>query len=179
MNPLALSWPIASPGDRRVPAPSSSAPLEILLVEDSPGDAELMVEALGESDLSIRVTVIDNGEDALLYLRHQGTHRTASRPDLLLLDLHLPRKNGHEVLAEIKQDRNLRAIPVVIMTSFDSEEAICKAYDLRANCCVRKPSNLEQYALTVQKIETFWLCQVRLPRKPTDERGPSRHYSEM
>jgi len=162
-----------------VPEPSSSAPIEVLLVEDSPGDAELMVEALGESALSIRVTVIDNGEDALLYLRRQGVHRSARLPDLLLLDLHLPRKNGFEVLAEIKQDSDLRLMPVVIMTSFDREESIRDAYDLHANCCVRKPSNLEQYARTVKRIEIFWLHQVRLPRKPTDEQGPSRPYSEI
>jgi len=162
-----------------VPAQSSRVPIEILLVEDSPGDAELMVEALNESNLSIRVTLIDNGEDALLYLHREGIHRSAIRPDLLLLDLHLPRKNGHEVLADIKQDDDLRMIPVVIMTSFDSEEAIREAYDLHANCCVRKPANLEQYALTVKKIENFWLHQVRLPKKPRDEQGPSGPYSEI
>jgi len=147
-----------------VPAQPFRVPIEVLLVEDSPGDAELMVEALAESDLPIRVTVIENGEDALLYLRRQGDRRPARRPDLLLLDLHLPRKNGHEVLAEIKHDDDLRTMPVVVLTSFDSDEAIRDAYDLRANCCVRKPSNLEQYALTVRKIETFWLYQVRLPQ---------------
>jgi len=147
-----------------VPAQPFRVPIEVLLVEDSPGDAELMVEALAESNLPMRVTVIENGEDALLYLRRQGDRRPARRPDLLLLDLHLPRMNGHEVLAEIKHDDDLRTIPVIVLTSFDSDEAIRDAYDLRANCCVRKPSNLEQYALTVRKIESFWLCQVRLPQ---------------
>jgi len=178
MMPLALPRPIASPGDRRVPVPSAPVPIEILLVEDSPSDAELMVEALAESALALRVTVIEDGEGALDYLYQPGPRLTAPLPDLILLDLHLPRKNGHEVLGEIKQDRELRIIPVVIMTSFDSEEAICKAYDLRANCCVRKPSNLEQYALTVKKIETFWLQQVRLRKRPGDEQGPHRPYSE-
>jgi len=162
-----------------MPGSTDQAPIKILLVEDSPDDAYLMVEALQESNLNLRIIVVEDGEAAMDYLRRNGAYAAVPRPDLILLDLHLPRKNGHEVLAEIKQDRDLRTIPVVIMTSFDSEEAICKAYDLRANCCVRKPSNLEQYALTVQKIETFWLCQVRLPRKPTDEPGPSRHFSEI
>jgi CheY-like chemotaxis protein len=162
-----------------VSVPFSSVPIEILLVEDSPSDAELMVEALTESTLALRVTVIDDGEDAIDYLFHQCPLRAAPRPDLILLDLHLPRKNGYEVLGEIKEDRELRTIPVVIMTSSDSEDAICKAYELRANCCVRKPSNLAQYAAAVKKIETFWLQQVRLRRRPEDQKGPSpRHFPE-
>jgi two-component system, chemotaxis family, response regulator Rcp1 len=142
-----------------------SRPVEILLVEDSAGDAELMVEALGESDLPLRVTVIEDGEEAVQYLRRKGAHRAAPRPDLILLDLHLPRKNGHEVLADIKQDESLRLIPVVLLTSFDTEEAIREAYDRHVNCCVRKPSDLDQFALTVKKIETFWLQMARLPRE--------------
>ncbi len=160
-----------------MPDPPSRVPIEVLLVEDSPSDAELMVEALAESTLPLHVTVIDNGEDALLYLQRQEPYRSARRPDLLLLDLHLPRKNGFEVLAEIKQDAALRRMPVVIMTSFDNEESVRTVYDLHANCCVRKPSNLDQYARTVKKIETFWLHQVRLPPRPTEE-GPNRPYSE-
>jgi len=131
-------------------------PVEILLVEDSPDDADLMVEALDEGDLPVRVTVVEDGEVAVQYLRRQGPYADAVRPHLILLDLHLPRKSGHEVLAEIKQDADLRVIPVVIMTSCDSEDAIQYAYDLHANCCVRKPVDLEQFGLTVQKIERFW-----------------------
>jgi CheY-like chemotaxis protein len=137
--------------------------VEILLVEDSAGDAELMVEALGESDLTVRVTVVEDGEEAIQYLRRQGPHRGASRPDLILLDLHLPRKNGHEVLADIKKDESLRLIPVVLLTAFDGDEALRDAYDLHANCCVRKPSDLDQFARAVKTIETFWLRQARRP----------------
>jgi len=144
----------------------SRPPIHILLVEDSAGDAELMVEALGESDLALRVTVVEDGEEAVQYLRRQGTHRTAARPDLILLDLHLPRKNGHEVLADIKQDESLRLIPDVLLTSFDTDEAIREAYDRHMNYCVRKPSDLDQFALAVKKIETFWLHRARLPREP-------------
>jgi CheY-like chemotaxis protein len=169
MLSVSLPWQTATLGDRRVPAPRHEVSLEVLLVEDSPSDAELMVEALREGALALRITVIEDGEAALEYLYRRGPHQSAPRPDLVLLDLHLPRKNGHEVLADIKQNRDLRTIPVVIMTSFDTEEAICKAYDLHANCCVRKPSNLDQYALTVKKIETFWLHHVRLPRRPDKE----------
>jgi CheY-like chemotaxis protein len=141
-------------------------PIDVLLVEDSAGDAELMVEALeSESALSPRVTVVEDGEEAIAYLRRQGRHADAPRPDLILLDLHLPRKNGHEVLADVKQDESLRLIPVVLMTSFDGEEAIREAYDRHANCCVRKPSDLDQFAQVVRKIETFWLQMARLHRE--------------
>jgi two-component system, chemotaxis family, response regulator Rcp1 len=146
-------------------ARSSRPPVEILLVEDSPGDAELMVEALQESDLNVRVTGVEDGVEAVRYLRRQGDYRDAPRPDLILLDLHLPRMNGHEVLADIKQDETLRLIPVVLMTAFDTEEAITEAYDRHANCCVRKPSDLDQFAQTVKKIETFWLRMARRPRE--------------
>jgi two-component system response regulator len=142
-----------------------SRPVDILLVEDSAGDAELMVEALGESDLAPRVTVVEDGEEAVQYLHRRGTHRGAPRPDLILLDLHLPRKNGHEVLADIKTDKSLRMIPVVLLTSFDTEEAIREAYDRHVNCCVKKPSDLDQFALAVKKIETFWLQMARLHRE--------------
>jgi len=134
----------------------SRSPVEILLVEDSPNDAELMMEALQEGALAVNVTIVEDGEEAIKYLRRQEHHGNASRPNLILLDLHLPRKNGHEVLEEIKQDAHLRLIPVVIMTSFDSEDAIQQAYDLHANCCVRKPVDLDQFDLTVKKIERFW-----------------------
>jgi two-component system, chemotaxis family, response regulator Rcp1 len=141
-------------------------PIDVLLVEDSAGDAELMVEALlSESALSPRVTVIEDGEEAIAYLRRQGRHANAVRPDLILLDLHLPRKNGHEVLADVKQDESLRLIPVILLTSFDSEEAIREAYDRHVNCCVRKPSDLDQFSLAVKKIETFWLQMARLHRE--------------
>jgi two-component system, chemotaxis family, response regulator Rcp1 len=144
----------------------SRLPVDILLVEDSPNDAELMVEALAEGDLPLRVTVVDDGEKAIDYLHKRGAHRGATRPDLILLDLHLPRKNGHEVLADIKQDESLRLIPVVLLTAFDTDEAIREAYDRHVNCCVRKPSDLDQFAQAVKKIETFWLQMARLHRQP-------------
>lgn len=140
-----------------MPAPGSSAPVELLLVEDSPDDADLMREALDESAFRVRVTVVEDGEDALRYLRRLPPFGDAPRPDLVLLDLHLPRLSGHEVLAEIKEDEGLRRIPVVVLTSADSELAFLSAYELHANCCVRKPADLEQFALTVKKIEHFWL----------------------
>jgi len=130
--------------------------IDILLVEDSPDDADLMVEALKEGDLDSRVTVVDDGVDAIAYLRRQGVFAAAPAPDLILLDLHLPRMNGHEVLAEIKQDAALLRIPVVVMTSSDSEQALLDAYDLHANCCVLKPRDQHQFAQTVKKIEHFW-----------------------
>jgi CheY-like chemotaxis protein len=142
-------------------AQPSRAPVEILLVEDSPSDAELMVEALGEGDLPVRVTVVGDGEEAVDYLRRRGAYPTAPRPDLVLLDLNLPRRNGHEVLADIKQDEALRRIPVVLLTAFDSEEAVRDAYDLHVNCCVRKPSDLDQFTQAVKKIEAFWLHVAR------------------
>jgi chemotaxis family two-component system response regulator Rcp1 len=166
MSPPSLTWPDARTGDSRMPA-RPSRPVDILLVEDSAGDAELMIEALlGESDLvNPRVTVVRDGEQAIDYLRRRGEHRAAARPDLILLDLHLPRKNGHEVLADIKQDESLRLIPVILLTSFDTEEAIREAYDRHVNCCVRKPSDLDQFSLAVKKIETFWLQMARLHRE--------------
>jgi two-component system, chemotaxis family, response regulator Rcp1 len=166
MSPSSLTWPIASAGVSHVPT-RPPRPLDVLLVEDSAGDAELMVEALlSESALSPRVTVVEDGEEAIAYLRRQGRHADAPRPDLILLDLHLPRKNGHEVLADVKQDESLRLIPVILLTSFDTEEAIREAYDRHVNCCVRKPSDLDQFSLAVKKIETFWLQMARLHRQP-------------
>jgi two-component system, chemotaxis family, response regulator Rcp1 len=138
-----------------MPTAKEMAAVEILLVEDSADDADLMIEALKEGRLGSRITVMDNGEDALAYLRRADSE--APVPDLILLDLFLPRMNGYEVLAAIKQDLVLRRIPIVIMTSSDNEDAILSAYDLHANCCVCKPADQEQFALAVRKIEQFWL----------------------
>jgi CheY-like chemotaxis protein len=141
--------------------PSPSTPVEILLVEDSPDDADLMAEALRESALAPRLTIVEDGEDAMDYLRRQGAYAAVPRPDLILLDLKLPRKNGHEVLEELKTDPDLRRIPVVVLTSFDTDQAIGGAYDLHANCCVRKPGDQEEFARAVKKIEQFWLRMAR------------------
>jgi chemotaxis family two-component system response regulator Rcp1 len=165
MSPPPTTWPLAALGDRSMSV-RPTRPIDILLVEDSAGDAELMVEALAECHLAPRVTVVEDGEQAVQYLRRQGKHAAAPRPDLILLDLHLPRKNGHEVLADIKQDESLRLIPVILLTAFDTEEAIREAYDRHVNCCVKKPSDLDQFALAVKKIENFWLQIARLSRRP-------------
>jgi len=139
-----------------MPAPIRKPSVQVLLVEDSRNDADLMVEELGKSTLSVRIAVVEDGEEAIDYLRRQGRHAGAARPDMILLDLHLPRKNGHEVLAEIKEDDELRLIPVILMTSAASDEPIRIAYDLHANCCVRKPADLDEFAVAVQKSEHFW-----------------------
>jgi len=137
--------------------PSNSDPIRILLVEDSPDDADLMIEALKEGRLDVRIDLVEDGESALAYLHREEPFKEVLRPDLVLLDLHLPRKNGFEVLADLKQTPELRRIPVVILTSSDSEQAFIDAYNLHANCCVSKPADQDEYALVVKKIETFWL----------------------
>lgn len=138
-------------------------PIEILMVEDNPGDVRLTVEALKETKLNNNLSVVKNGVEALAYLRREGDYADAARPDLILLDLNLPKKDGREVLKEIKQDRDLGRIPVVILTTSQAEEDILKTYDLHANCYISKPVNLEQFTQVVQSIEFFWLTIVKLP----------------
>ena len=138
-------------------------PVEILLVEDNPGDVRLTIEALKEGRLRSHVTVASDGEEALAVLRREGRHALAARPDLILLDLNLPRKSGREVLAEVKQDPDLRRIPVVIMTSSDDEKDILAAYNLYVNCYVTKPVDLDQFITVVRSIENFWFTIVKLP----------------
>jgi two-component system response regulator len=140
-----------------MPTERETAVVEILIVEDSQDDADLMTDALRDGAWKPHITLVDNGEDAVNFLHRQGEFRNAPVPDLILLDLSLPRMNGHEVLAAIKTDARLRRIPIVIMTSNGDEEAIRRAYDLYANCCVTKPADQEQFALAVKKIEHFWL----------------------
>jgi CheY-like chemotaxis protein len=137
-------------------SPRALSLVQVLLVEDSVDDADLMTAALLEGDLAVRVSRVEDGEEAMRFLRRQGTYLTVPRPDLILLDLHLPCKHGSEVLAEVKQDPDLRRIPVIIMTSSDDERDVACAYDGHANCYVLKPSNQEQFAQTVKKIERFW-----------------------
>lgn len=138
-------------------------PVDILLVEDNPGDVRLTKELLKDSKIHNNLTVIDNGEDALLYLRREAKYRNATHPDLILLDLNLPRKNGSEVLASIKNDPQLRRIPVVVLTSSKAEEDVVRTYDLHANCYISKPVGLEQFAAVVRAIDDFWLAIVKLP----------------
>jgi CheY-like chemotaxis protein len=137
-------------------------PIEILLVEDSPDDADLTIDALRDGRVQNRVTHVEDGVEAMAFLRREGRYADAPRPDLILLDLNLPRKNGREVLAEVKQDPNLRRIPVVIMTSSDDEKDILTAYNLYVNCYVTKPVDLDQFIGVVKSIEHFWFSIVKL-----------------
>lgn len=144
-----------------MPTDRQTAVVEILLVEDSPDDADLMREALEEGRLNAHVTWVDNGDEAMDCLRGKGKYADTPPPHLVLLDLILPRKTGHEVLAEIKEDTLLRRIPIVIMTSAENEDAFRSAYDLHANCCVSKPTDQEDFVRVVKRIETFWLHVAR------------------
>ena len=143
----------------------TSDPIEILLVEDNPGDVELTREALLDSKMHMNLSVVSDGVEALAFLRREGTYAGSPRPDLILLDLNLPRKDGRAVLGEIKQDGVLRHIPVVVLTSSRAEQDIVKAYDLHANCYVTKPVDFDQFITIVRSIEQFWFTVVRLPRE--------------
>ncbi len=138
-------------------------PVEILLVEDNPGDVRLTIEALKEGKVSNNLRTVSDGIDALAYLRKQGKFVDAVRPDLVLLDLNLPKKNGREVLEEIKKDSDLKRLPVVVLTTSNAEQDVMKTYDLHANCYITKPVDLEQFLTVVRSIEDFWLTIVRLP----------------
>lgn len=140
-----------------------AVPVEILLVEDNRSDARLAVEAFQDARVSNRVSIVEDGMAALAFLRREGPYAQAPRPDLILLDLNLPKMNGQEVLAEIKQDVDLRRIPVIILTTSRAEQDIARSYDLHANCYITKPVDLEQFLRAVQAIEDFWLTIVRLP----------------
>lgn len=138
-------------------------PVEILLVEDNPGDVRLTKEALKENKLRNRLSVVEDGVEAVAFLHQVDKYAHAPRPDLILLDLNLPRKDGREVLAEIKEDPNLKCIPVIILTTSKAEEDIIKSYNLHANCYITKPVELEQFITVVKSIEDFWLTIVKLP----------------
>jgi chemotaxis family two-component system response regulator Rcp1 len=138
-------------------------PVEILIVEDNPGDVRLTQEALKEGKVLNNLHVAEDGEEAMAFLRREGKYADAPRPDLILLDLNLPGKDGREVLAEIKADKDLRRIPVVVLTVSKAEEDILKTYDLNANCYITKPINLDQFIKVVKSIEEFWLTIVTLP----------------
>ncbi|MEH2002959.1 MAG: response regulator [Nostoc sp.] len=138
-------------------------PIEVLLVEDNPGDAELTRIALEDSKISIHLNVVEDGVEAMAFLRKQEKYVKAAHPDIVLLDLNLPRKDGREVLAEMKGDENLKRIPVVILTTSQAEEDILKAYNLSANCYITKPVDFDQFVKIVQSIENFWFAIVKLP----------------
>lgn len=142
----------------------TSRPIQILLVEDNPGDVGLTLEALKEATLPNKLTVVKNGADALSLLRRQGQHAGAARPDLILLDLNLPKKDGRKVLAEIKGDDNLKRIPVVILTTSEDEQDVLESYNLHANCYIVKPLDLDRFITVVKSIEDFWLRIVVLPK---------------
>lgn len=145
------------------PAWDSCNPIEILLVEDSLADVRLTEEAFRDAKVLNRMSVVTDGAEAMQFLRREGPHAEAPRPDLILLDLNLPRKDGREVLKEIKDDPNLRRIPVVVLTTSRAEEDVLKAYNLHANCYITKPVDFTQFISVVRSIEGFWLSVVKLP----------------
>ena len=138
-------------------------PVEILLVEDSAGDVRLTQEALLESKIHNNLYVVRDGDEALRFLQREGEYGDAVKPDIILLDLNLPKVDGREVLAAIKQDDNLKRIPVVILTTSQAEQDIVKSYDLHANCYITKPVDLDQFIVVVQSIQDFWFSIVKLP----------------
>lgn len=140
-------------------------PIEVLLVEDDPGDVLMTREAFEASKLHNRLSVVPDGVEALAYLRHEGRYSDASRPDLILLDLNLPRKQGREVLAEVKDDPDLRSIPVVVLTTSEAEEDVLGSYQLYANAYVTKPVDFDQFISAVRRIDEFFVSVVRLPRR--------------
>ncbi|MBA3457032.1 MAG: response regulator [Deltaproteobacteria bacterium] len=142
---------------------SSIYPIEILLVEDNPGDVRLTQEALREGKVKNNLHVARDGVEALAYLRREGPYKDAVRPDLVLLDLNLPKKDGREVLAEIKSDPKLKMLPVVVLTTSSAETDIVGTYSQYANCYITKPVDLEQFVKVVKSIDDFWLTVVRLP----------------
>ncbi|MGL5805630.1 MAG: response regulator [Xenococcaceae cyanobacterium] len=141
----------------------NSKPIEVLLIEDNPGDARLTKLALEESKVCLNLNVVQDGVEALTYLRREEEYTHAVIPDLILLDLNLPKKDGREVLADIKSDRLLRRIPVVVLTTSQAEEDVVKAYNLFANCYITKPVDFDRFVKIVQSIEEFWFTIVKLP----------------
>jgi CheY-like chemotaxis protein len=137
--------------------------IQILLVEDNPGDVRLTVEALRDAKVANELHVVGNGEEAIDFLRQQGAHAGAPRPDIVLLDLNLPRLDGRDVLADIKSDPNLTTIPIIVLTSSTAEADIQRSYELHANCFISKPVDFSEFLSAVRSLEGFWLKIVRLP----------------
>jgi two-component system, chemotaxis family, response regulator Rcp1 len=142
---------------------STGRPIEILLVEDNPGDVRLTIEALRESKVRNNLHLARDGVEAMAFLRREGQFANAVRPDLILLDLNLPRKDGREVLTEVKAEQDLKSIPVVVLTTSTAEQDVLQSYQLQANCYISKPVDLEQFIKVVRSIEDFWLTIVTLP----------------
>jgi CheY-like chemotaxis protein len=139
--------------------------MEILLVEDDAGDIDLTKEALEESKLQVNLNIVRDGVEAIAYLRREGEYTQATRPDLILLDLNLPRLNGHEVLQEIKNDDKLKAIPIVVLSTSDTHEDIRSSYNLGANCYIKKTLDMDKFIEIVRSIENFWFSIVQLPHQ--------------
>ena len=138
--------------------------IEILLVEDNPGDARLTSEAFKDAKVKNKITVVEDGQEALAYLRHEGPYANVALPDLILLDLNMPKKDGREVLAEIKADGELRRIPVLVFTISNAEKDILEAYNLQASAYITKPIDLDEFIKVVKSMEEFWLSVVKLPQ---------------
>ena len=147
------------------PIGEEGMPIEVLLVEDSPGDVRLTQEAFRDANIAIHLHVAADGVEAMSFLRRQDEHANAPRPDLILLDLNLPRMDGREVLAHIKEDENLKTIPTVILTTSEAEADIVKSYELQANCYLSKPVQLDAFESLVKSINDFWLTRAKLPRQ--------------
>jgi chemotaxis family two-component system response regulator Rcp1 len=139
-------------------------PIDILLIEDNPGDVRLTMEVFREGKVFNNLHVVSDGEEAADFLRRKGAFADSPRPDLILLDLNLPKKDGRTLLAEIKSDQDLKRIPVVVLTTSKAEQDILRSYDLHANCYITKPVELEEFITIVQNIESFWLSIVKLPQ---------------
>jgi chemotaxis family two-component system response regulator Rcp1 len=148
-------------------SPTITKPAEILLVEDNAADARLTMEALRDNEPCGNLHAVENGQEALAWLRQEGEYGEAPRPDIILLDLNMPTKDGRQTLAEIKADDSLKRIPVVVFSTSTDERDILHAYDLKANCYVTKPVDLEQFITVVRSVAGFWLTIVRLPRQCT------------
>ena len=142
---------------------NENRPVEILLVEDNPGDERLTREALKEGKVYSNLHTVKDGVEAMEFLRREGKFKDAPRPDIILLDLNLPRKDGREVLQEVKTDEDLKRIPVVVLTTSKAEEDVLRTYNLHANCYVTKPVDLEKFMVVVKTIDSFWLTVVTLP----------------
>ena len=152
----------------------NARPLQVLLVEDSPGDVRLTREVFREANMSINLHVVSDGVEAIAFLRHEGAHVHAPRPDLILLDLNLPKMDGRKVLAHIKEDDSLKRIPTIILTTSESELDIVKSYQLQANCYLSKPVQLDAFESLVRSINDFWLTKVKLPNRRPDESSIDR-----
>jgi two-component system, chemotaxis family, response regulator Rcp1 len=146
------------------PGPTTR-PVQILIVEDNPADARLVREVMRDSKVLNEIHWVPDGVEALAFLRAQGKYADAPRPNLIFLDLNMPRKDGREVLREVKSDEKLKRIPIVVMTSSQAEEDVARAYDQHANCYVRKPIDFDQFHLVVKTLENFWFATVELPNQ--------------